>query len=295
MASSSARTEESWGAVESDNHVVLPGYFRALGARVLKGRELSWEDVQQGRKVVVVDERLAARAFPGQDPIGRQLKVRSAGQERDTAEIVGVVEHVRQDHPGRDGREQTYVTLGLWPFGALYFAVRSPLPVARVVEIARQQLHQLDPELALYDVHTLRGYIAQVTATQRFAMQLLGIFAVLAAALAAIGLYGTIAYTVSQRDREFGIRMALGADRAAVIKMVMRESATLLALGLAVGAALAVAAGRAAGALFFGLTAADPATMVQGVTVLVVVAALATYVPAERAARIDPMRALREE
>jgi len=289
------RTEENWGAVESDNHVVLPGYFRALGARLLKGRELSWEDVQQGRRVVVVDDRLAARAFPGQDPLGRHLKVRSAGQERDTAEIVGVVEHVRQDHPGRDGREQTYVTLGLWPFGALYFAVRSPLPVARVAEIARQELRQLDPELALYDVRTLRGYIAQVTAGQRFAMQLLGIFAVLAAALAAIGLYGTIAYTVSQRDREFGIRMALGAGPRELLGLVVRQGLGLAALGIGVGIAAALALSRVLSSLLYGVSPADPPTYAAIVLGVAAVALLASYLPARRAARLHPARVLRSE
>jgi putative ABC transport system permease protein len=141
------RTEESWGMVESDNHVVLPGYFRALGARVLKGREITWEDVKEGRKVVVIDDLLAQKAFPGEDPIGRHLKVRSAAQDRESAEIVGVVEHVRQDHPGHDGREQTYATLGLWPFNSLYFVVRSPLPPARVAEIVRGEVRKIDPEL----------------------------------------------------------------------------------------------------------------------------------------------------
>jgi putative ABC transport system permease protein len=290
-----ARTEEKWGVVESDNHVVLPGYFRALGARLLKGRDLTWDDVEAGRKVVVVDDRLAEKAFPGQDPIGRHLTVRTAGQDRDTVEIVGVVEHVRQDHPGRDGREQTYVTLVQWPFNSFYFAVRSPLDSARVVEVARRVVHGIDPELALYDVRTLRGYLAQVTAGQRFAMQLLGIFAALAAALAAIGLYGTIAYAVSQRNREFGIRMALGAGPRDLLGLVVRQGLGLAGLGIAIGVAAALALSRVLSSLLYGVGTADPLTYGAIVLAVAALALLASYLPARRASRLHPARVLRSE
>ncbi len=290
-----ARTEEKWGVVESDNHVVLPGYFRALGARVLKGRELTWEDVKEGRKVIVIDERLAARAFPGQDPLGRSLKVRSAASERDAAEIVGVVEHVRQDHPGQDGREQTYAAMGLWPFNALYYVVRSALPPAQVAETARGVLRAIDPELALYDVRTLRGYLAQVTAGQRFATQLLGIFAGLAAALAAIGLYGTISYTVSQRSREFGIRQALGAGPGELVSLVVRQGLGLAAIGIAAGVAAALALSRVLSSLLYGVGAADPLTYAVIVVAVAAIALAASYVPARRAARVHPARVLRSE
>jgi putative ABC transport system permease protein len=290
-----ARTEAQWGVVESDNHVVLPGYFRALGARLLRGRELTWEDVKEGRKVVVVDDRLADKAFPGQDPIGRHLKVRTAAQERDTVEIVGVVEHIRQDHPGRDGREQTYVTLAQWSFNSLYFAVRSPLASPRVAEIARDVVRGIDPELALYDVVPLRGYVAQVTAGQRFAMQLLGIFAALATALAAVGLYGTIAYTVSQRDREFGIRMALGAGPRDLLRLVVRQGLSLAALGIGIGLAAALALSRVLSSLLYGVSTADPLTYGAIVLAVGALALLASFVPALRASRLHPARVLRSE
>jgi putative ABC transport system permease protein len=290
-----AATEEKWGVVESDNHVVLPGYFRALGAKLLKGRELTWEDVKEGRKLVVIDERLAAKAFPGQDPLGRSLRVRSAASERDAAEVVGVVEHVRQDHPGRDGREQTYVTLTQWPFNALYFVVRSPLPAERAIGIAREELRKLDPQLALYDVRTLRGYISQVTAGQRFAMQLLGSFAALAATLAAIGLYGTIAYTVAQRDRELGVRMALGAGPRDLLRLVVRQGLELAGLGIAVGIAAALALTRVLSSLLYGVSPADPPTYAAIVVAVAALALLASYLPALRAARLEPARVLRSD
>ena len=291
------RTEAQWGVVESDNHVVLPGYFGALGARILKGRDLTWEDVKQSRKVIVVDERLAEKAFPGQDALGRRLTVRVANQnpDRESLEVVGVVEHVRQDHPGRDGREQTYVTLAQWPFNTFYFVVRSALPAAHAIDIAREEVRKIDPQLALYDVRTLRGYIAQVTAGQRFAMQLLGIFAALAAALAAIGLYGTIAYAVSQRGREFGIRMALGAGPPELLRLVVRQGLALAALGIAVGIVAALALTRVLSSLLYGVSPADPPTYAAIVVAVAALAVLASYVPAVRAARLDPARVLRSE
>ena len=150
------------------------------------------------------------------------------------------------------------------------------------------------PQIAL-SFDTMRSQVWQTVQTEALMATLTGSFGILAGTIAAIGLYGVMSYLVSRRRNEIGIRMALGADRTAVVKMIFRESAVLLALGMVVGAALAVAAGRAASALLYGLTAADPATMAQAVAVLLMVAALATYVPAARAARIDPMRALREE
>jgi putative ABC transport system permease protein len=290
-----AHTEEKWGVVESDNHVVLPGYFHALGARLLSGRDLSWEDVKEGRRVAVIDERLARKAFPGKDAVGQFLKARTAAQEKESVEVVGVVEHVRQDHPGRDGREQTYMSLAQWPFGGLYFTVRSSLPTDQAMEIARNEVRRLDPELALYDVRTLRGYLAEVTAGQRFAMQLLGVFAALAALLAAIGLYGTIAYTVSQRDREFGIRMALGAGPRQLLGMVVRQGLGLAALGIVAGIAAALVLSRVLSSLLYGVSAADPLTYAAMVIGVGALALLASYLPALRAARLHPARVLRSQ
>jgi predicted permease len=290
-----ARTEEKWGSVESDNHVVLPGYFQALGARLLSGRDVTWEDVKEGRKVAVIDERLAQKAFSGAPAVGRFLKMRTAGSDKEPIEVVGVVEHVRQDHPGRDGREQTYMTLAQWPFPGLYFTVRSSLPTAQVMEIARSEVRRLDPELAVYDVQTLRGYIAEVTASQRFATQLLGVFAALAALLSAIGLYGTIAYTVSQRDREFGIRMALGAHPRELLGLVVKQGLSVAALGIALGVSAALGLSRVLSSLLYDVSPADPPTYAAIVAGVAAIALVASYVPALRAARVDPARALRSE
>jgi ABC-type antimicrobial peptide transport system permease subunit len=163
------------------------------------------------------------------------------------------------------------------------------------VEIAREEVRHIDPELALYDVITLRGYMAQVTAGQRFAMQLLGLFAALAAALAAVGLYGTIAYTVSQRDREFGVRMALGAQPRDLLRLVVREGVTLAALGIGIGIAASLALSRVLSSLLYGVSTADPLTYATIVVAVGALALLASYVPALRASRLSPARVLRSE
>jgi putative ABC transport system permease protein len=290
-----AHTEEKWGVVESDNHVVLPGYFNALGARLLSGRDISWADVKDGRKVAVIDELLAKKAFSGKDAVGQYLKMRTAAQEKEAIEVIGVVEHVRQDHPGRDGREQTYMSLAQWPFNGLYFTVRSSLPTAQAMEIAASEVRRIDPELALYDVRTLHGYIAEVTAGQRFAMQLLGVFAALAALLSAIGLYGTIAYTVSQRDRELGIRMALGAGPRHLLGLVVRQGLSVAAFGIVAGIAAALALSRVLSSLLYGVSAADPVTYLAMVAGVASIALVSSYLPALRAARLHPATVLRSE
>jgi putative ABC transport system permease protein len=164
-----------------------------------------------------------------------------------------------------------------------------------VTAIVRDQVRRIDPELALYDVRTLRGYMAEVTAGQRFAMQLLGAFAGLAAALAAIGLYGTIAYQVSLRHREFGVRMALGATPRDLLRMVVGQGLSLAALGVAAGILAALALSRLLSHLLYEVSPADPLTYAAIVLGVCVLAVLASYVPAFRAARLQPARVLRAE
>jgi ABC-type antimicrobial peptide transport system permease subunit len=172
--------------------------------------------------------------------------------------------------------------------------IRTSIPAPTLRSAVTAAVLAVHPHITL-SFDSMQSQVWSTVQTEALMATLTGSFGILAGTIAALGLYGVMSYLVTRRRNEIGIRMALGADRVAVIKMVMRESAILLAMGIAVGAALAVAAGRAAGALFFGLSAADPAIMAQAVAALVLVSALATYVPANRAARIDPMRALREE
>jgi ABC-type antimicrobial peptide transport system permease subunit len=172
--------------------------------------------------------------------------------------------------------------------------IRTSVPADTLRTTVASAIRDVHPQIAL-GFDTMQSQVWQTVQTEALMATLTGSFGILAGTIAAIGLYGVMSYLVTRRRNEIGIRMALGADRRAVVRMIFRESAALLAVGVAVGVALAMAAGRTASALLYGLTPADPTTLAQAVVAMVMVSALATYVPAARAARIDPMRALREE
>jgi len=288
-------SEESWGALESDHHIVLPGYFESIGAHLLAGRTFTWEDNAEARKIVIVDEQLANKAWPGLDPIGQRLKVLLPNDRREWLEVVGVIEHIRQDHPGVSGREQTYLTESLWPQGGLPLTVRSDLPPEQVVAAVRQQVRELDPDLAVFQTRTMLDYFDETVAGNRFVAFLMTLFALLAALLAAVGLYGTISYAVAQRHREFGIRIALGARPAELQRLVLRQGLALSAFGIAAGVVASVWLGRFIDTLLFGVSAVDLPTFAAMALAVAALSALACYLPARRATQIQPIEVLKAE
>ncbi|MFQ5695986.1 MAG: FtsX-like permease family protein, partial [Terriglobia bacterium] len=288
-------TEQNWGGLESDNHVVLPGYFRSLGARVLAGRTFTWADEAENAKVIVIDDKLARKAWPGENPIGKRLTVLFPNNAHEPLEVIGVVAHIRQSHPGADGREQTYLLPAHWPLWGLPLTVRASLPPGEALRGVKREVRALDPELAVFQVRTMRGYVSEVTAGNRFAMFLMGLFAVLAAALAAIGLYGTIAYSVAQRSHEIGIRMALGASPRQVFRLVVGQGVRLTAVGIVLGVAASFLLTRFLSSLLYGVNPMDWPTYAGITVLLVLIALLACYLPARRATRVQPMVALRYE
>ena len=288
-------SEESWGALESDHHIVLPGYFESIGAHLLAGRTFTWEDNAEARKIVIVDEQLANKAWPGLDPIGQRLKVLLPNDRREWLEVVGVIEHIRQDHPGVSGREQTYLTESLWPQGGLPLTVRSDLQTEQVVAAVRQQVRELDPDLAVFQTRTMRDYFDETVAGNRFVAFLMTLFALLAALLAAVGLYGTISYAVAQRHREFGIRVALGARPAELQRLVLRQGLTLSAFGIAAGVVASVWLSRFIDTLLFGVSAVDLPTFAAMALAVAALSALACYLPARRATQIQPIEVLKAE
>ncbi len=277
---------------EADRYIVSSGYHAAMGIALVQGRLLDDDDRYDGRLVCLVDEVFARRIAPGGTAIGMRLKLPG----RDSmAAIVGVVRHVK--HYGLDAVSggQIYMSQDQYPWRYMNLVVRTagdPLSSAAAV---RAVVRRLDADQPVYGVSTMERLMGERTATRRFVTLLLGVFSAVAAALAMLGLYGVIAYTVSQRTREIGIRVALGAQARQIAAMVVGQGATLALAGVLLGLPCAFVLTRALATMLFGVTATDPLTFALIPILLLAVALLASWLPARRAARVDPMVALRNE
>jgi putative ABC transport system permease protein len=276
---------------------VDPDYFPTMRIPLLEGRGIQPSDGPDGPRVAVLSETAAQRFFPGQDPVGKRFKPGS-DPTRDIPwwTIIGVVGSVR--HVGLDAapKAEMYISQAQAPRRSMTLVVRArrgdPL---RLVPSVRAALHDIDPRLAISQVHTEDAIIGRTIALPRFLTLCLIAFGLMALVLAGIGIYGVIAYTVGQRTREMGIRMALGAGRGDVVRLVMAQGSVIVAVGLAVGLLAALALGRAIRGLLFHVPSADAITFVVAPVVLAGVAILAVYIPARRATRVDPLDALRTE
>ena len=266
-----------------------PDFFRAIGTPLLRGRGFADSDMNESPRVVLINEAGARLWFPGEDPIGKRPT--AGGVER---EIIGVVADVLQRDPGQAALPQMYAPLAQRTTRSLSIVIRSagePLALARAV---RSAVSGLDPNLPLADLVPLDDLLADSMARPRFYTSLLTLFAGVALALAAIGIFGVLSYSVAQRSREISIRMALGASASGVVRMIVGHAMTLAAVGVAVGILGAIALGRVLRSQLFGVSVVDPVTFVAVVLMLIVSAAAASYLPARRAAALDPASALRE-
>jgi putative ABC transport system permease protein len=254
---------------------------------------------------MIIDERAAQRFFPGQDPIGKQIDdpvtIGEPNQTGPPITIIGVVAHTRRSAPGERMEARN---LAMMYFAAAQFPRNEQKLMVRVspghdphalVNAIKQEITALDSEQAVSDIATMEENIADSLASRRLSMTLLGVFAALALGLASIGLYGVMALTVTQRTRELGIRMALGAERTNIFKLVLGQGMTLIAIGIGIGLIGAIAAGRAVMSLLYNVGAIDAGAVITAVISLVLVALIACCVPAGRATRVDPIIALRTE
>jgi putative ABC transport system permease protein len=288
------RPQPEGGIDPSANYrVVSPGYFESLSIPLVRGRMFTPRDTSTAPKVAVIDEAFAARHFAGEDPIGRGLDI---GNGTDGFfEIVGVVGSVHYEGLDAAPRPTMYVPFAHDVFSTMTVMVRTSGEPSQFTASARQALHEIDANLPAFSVATLSKVVSESVAQRRFSMLLLGAFALLALFLAAVGLYGVVAYAVSQRTQEIGLRMAIGAQRSDVLRLVLGGGMKLAALGVVIGIAGALALSEYLAAMLFQVTRFDATSYALTAAVLLAVSAIACYVPARRAMGVDPLVALRSE
>ena len=277
-------------------HMATPGYFSAMGIPLLKGRFFSEGDKKGAPQVIIINHAMAAKYWPGEDAIGKRITFDdNPKKDDDWMRVVGVVGDVK-DQPNSTSAEPAF-------WWSEYQATESDMSIAvrtksdprQVADSLREAVHSLDPELAVADVKQMDQVADASISTPRFTFALVGLFAGLAILLAGIGAYGVIAYTVAQRTSEFGLRVALGAQRGDLLRMVLGQSARLAIPGILVGVVLAMSVGRVLQSLLYGVHLADPIILVSVGLLVLAVALLASYAPARRAALADPMSTLRAE
>jgi putative ABC transport system permease protein len=274
------------------NRNVSPDYFRVLGIPVVAGRGFTDADNATTPNVMLVNESFARRYFPGDQVLGRHVTYTS---EHVTSQIIGVVADVRPRMTDAEPQPEMYFPYMQRSRHEMTIVLRARLPLATLERMMRSELHGVDPELPLYNVQTMDEVVSGVLKQPRSTMSIVAFFSAAALLLAAIGIYGVLSFTVSRRVREIGIRMALGAEAGDIRGMVVRQSLRMVLAGIALGIPASLALARFSSTLLFGISAGDPATVILVVGVISVVAWLAAYLPARRAARISPVQALQSE
>ncbi len=283
---------------------ITPDWLRALGARVLRGRDFAEADALEAPGVVLINETLARRYFPNEDPIGQRFKMGSNQPALNATNvyglpewstIVGVASDVKSLHPHPEAVPEVYQSYWQWPMQAPTILVRTTGDPATIAEAIRRETKAVVPNLPPPLIRTMDELLSETVAQPRLQTGLLSVFAGAALMLAAVGLYGVLAYTVAHRYREIGIRLALGASKRDVLSLVIAQGMKLVLTGMAIGILAALALTRVIRSLLYGVTPTDPATFALVSLLLLVIALLACWLPARRAARVDPMEALRDE
>ena len=274
---------------------VSDDYFRSLGLRLVRGRVFTERDAANAPPVAIISESMARRYFAGQDPIGKRMKQSAPNLKNPWMEIVGVVADTKYQGLDSEGGAAYYKPYAQSFNLRAYLVARSNTPGSGLASALRREIHAADPDVVVTQVSTMEQAIFESVARPRFRTVLIGVFAGLALLLAAMGIYGVIAYSVAQRTQEIGVRMALGARRTDVLSLVVRQGAALALIGIGIGLVGALAVTRSLSSLLFAVSATDPFTFIVVPAVLAAVALLASFLPALRATRIDPLIALRYE
>jgi putative ABC transport system permease protein len=294
------RPDESGKGLFSEITSVTPEYFKVLQASLVRGRYFTEDDNTGKEPVAIVDESTARTYWPDRDPIGRRLSMRSFRKD-DTSTpwctVIGVIKDIKSDGLDQSGATQIYRPMYQFPGPrslSLGLTVRTSLSATSLEPLIRREIQTVDPALPIFNVRTMNEVIDGSLALRRFSAELVGVFAVVALLLASVGIYGLLAYTVGQRAQEIGVRIALGAQRNDILKLVLTQGALLAGVGVCVGLILAAVAAPMIAALLYGIRAHDPIVFLAVPLILLGVSFAASYIPARRAARISPIVALRE-
>jgi putative ABC transport system permease protein len=295
-----------WGGAEAqgdpskfqaaDLQIVLPGYFEAIHTPLIAGRTFTEADSSPDRNLLVIDQALALKAFPHESAVGKRILFRLRTPEAQWGEIIGVVAHQRDVSLAEPGREQLYVTDGYMNHGvASWWALRTEGDPTRYASAVRDEVRKAGAQLLINQMQPMDSRVIDAQAGTRFSLLLIGIFSAIAVLLAAIGLYGVLSTVVRQRTAEIGLRMALGAEPRRIFTLVVGQGLRLSAVGIAIGLIAAFALTRALTTMLVDVKPTDPATFISIALLFLFIAAAASWLPARRAAGLDPTEALRDE
>lgn len=283
------------GRPSAEVFAASPDYLRTMGIALLAGRELTPQDATSGLRPAVINDLAARRFWPHQDPLGKRIAVNRENGREVWRQVVGVVQTTRDQSLDQPAQPAVYIPMEQSFMPPQFLAVRTSLPIAEIGARLRQAVAAVDKEQPVFVINAMQELLDSSVAPRRFAAVVLALFGALALVLAAAGIYGVASYSVSRRTREIGLRVALGAQRADVLRMILRQGMTLTAMGTVVGVAGALAVTRVLASLLYGVAATDPAIFVSAPLVLAAVGFAACYIPARRAAKVDPIVALRCE
>ncbi len=281
--------------IQADLRAASVGYFETMKIPLIRGRFFTEQDVKESMQAVIIDENMARAYWPGAAPLGRRLKMGGVNSKAPWLTVIGIVGNVKHYALDADSRVALYLPHLQFPAGSLSVAVRTTTDPLSLAAAVTREARAIDPNVPIYNVKSMEQWLAASLARRRFAMLALGLFAVVAMLLASVGIYGVMSYTVAERTREIGIRMAMGAQTRNVIKLVIGQGMMLAGVGVGIGLAGAVGLTRVMKNLLFDVSASDPLTYFVIALLLAGVALLACYLPARRAAGVDPLVALRHE